>query len=115
MPADSLVDIFDLVRSLADFVRTFVVSGKFKENYLQYSVQKGCPKFTTNPSTHLSKLHNIDSESIKHLQNSRIFQSEPIREKGRFQDPNKCRSLFVLFVPVRLLGAIVMSGRPPTP
>ena len=87
--------LFDLGRSwqiLADFVRTLFFC-RFKKKHLQTSVQKGCPKTTTNPSTIRSKLQkigpNIDPKSIKSRPKSIKSQSESIREKGRFQDPPK--------------------------
>ena len=59
--------LFDLGRPwqiLADFVRTLFVFCRFKKTHLQTSVQRRCPKTTTNPLTIRSKLRKIDPKSI---------------------------------------------------
>ena len=56
--------LFDLGRSWQISSEPCLFICRFKKTHLQTSVQKRCPKTTTNPLTSLSKLRKIDPTSI---------------------------------------------------
>ena len=60
----SCLILFDLGRSRQISSEPCLFICRFKKTHLQTSVQRRCPKTTTNPVTILSKLRKIDPTSI---------------------------------------------------